>query len=149
MFVLGATPLGVYVLASCQVIALIDPYILHYWIFQRNRYWKYGRTGLSQKAIHPWFVLFLNRESGICKKFWYLSKNLKNLESLWAVFILFVTVAQSLNCVWFFGNPWTAARQALLFSTISQSLLRFMSLESVMLSNHLILCHPFLLLPSI
>ena len=45
--------------------------------------------------------------------------------------------------------PWTAAHQASLSFTISQSLLRFMSIESVMLSNHFILCHPLLLLPSI
>ena len=45
--------------------------------------------------------------------------------------------------------PWTATCQALLSSTISQSLLKFMSVESVMLSNHLILCHPLLLLPSV
>ena len=44
---------------------------------------------------------------------------------------------------------WTAARQAYLSFTISQSLLKLMSIESVMPSNHLILCHPFLLLPSI
>ena len=44
-------------------------------------------------------------------------------------------------------NPWTAAVQASLSFTISLSLLKFMSIESVMLSNHLILCHP-LLLPS-
>ena len=46
-------------------------------------------------------------------------------------------------------TPWTAACQPLLFFTISQSLLRFMSTESVMSFNHLILCHPLLLLPSI
>ena len=46
-------------------------------------------------------------------------------------------------------SPWTAACQASLSFTISQSLLKFLSLESVMLSNHLILCHPFLLLPSV
>ena len=46
-------------------------------------------------------------------------------------------------------TPWTAARQASLSFTISQSLLNFMSIESVMPSNHLILCHPLLLLPSI
>ena len=40
-------------------------------------------------------------------------------------------------------TPWTAAHQASLFFTISQSLLKFMSIETVMLSNHLILCHPF------
>ena len=56
---------------------------------------------------------------------------------------------QSLNCVWLFETPWTAAHQAYMSFTISQSLLRFMSTESVMLSNLLILCHPFLLLPSV
>ena len=47
----------------------------------------------------------------------------------------------------FFGTPWTAARQASLSFIISWSLLRLMSTESVMPSNHLILCHPLLLLP--
>ena len=46
-------------------------------------------------------------------------------------------------------NPWTAARQASLSLTISWSLPKFVSVESVMPSNHLILCHPLLLLPSI
>ena len=45
--------------------------------------------------------------------------------------------------------PWTTAHQASLFITNSQSLLKLMSIESVMPSNHLILCHPLLLLPSI
>ena len=52
---------------------------------------------------------------------------------------------QSLSCVWLFGTPWTAARQASLSITNSRSLLRFMSIESVMPSNHLILCYPLLL----
>ena len=46
-------------------------------------------------------------------------------------------------------TPWTAAHQASLSFTISQSLLKLMSIESVMPSSHLILCHPLLLLPSI
>ena len=46
-------------------------------------------------------------------------------------------------------NPWTVARQASLFSTVSWNLPKFMSTELVMLSNHLILCHPFLVLPSV
>ena len=46
-------------------------------------------------------------------------------------------------------TPWTAARQASLSITNSWSLLKLMSIESVMPSNHLILCHPFLLLPSV
>ena len=49
----------------------------------------------------------------------------------------------------FFATPWTAALQASLSFTISQSLLKLRSIESVMPSNHLILCHPLLLLPSI
>ena len=60
-----------------------------------------------------------------------------------------VAVVQSLICVLFFSTLWTATRQAPLSSTISRSLLKFMSVGSVMLSNHLIVCHPLLLLPSI
>ena len=56
---------------------------------------------------------------------------------------------QSLCCVRFFVNPWTAALHASLSITNSQSLLKLMSMESVMPSNHLILCHPLLLPPSI
>ena len=48
-----------------------------------------------------------------------------------------------------FVSPWAAAGQLSLSSTVSQSLLKLMSIESVMPSNHLILCHPLLLLPSI
>ena len=59
-----------------------------------------------------------------------------------------VTV-QSLSCVQLSATPWTAAHQAPLSFSISQSLLKFMSVELVMLSNHLILCWPLLLLPSI
>ena len=53
---------------------------------------------------------------------------------------------QSLSHVRFFVTPWTAARQASLSFTISRSLLKCMSIESVMPSNHLILCHPLLML---
>ena len=56
---------------------------------------------------------------------------------------------QSLCCVQLFETPWTAARQASLSITDSRSLLRLMSIKSVMPSNHLILCHPLLLLPSV
>ena len=59
-----------------------------------------------------------------------------------------VVVVKSLSCVQFFVTRWTATHQAPLSSTISWSLLKFKSIESVILSNHLILCHP-LLLPSI
>ena len=56
---------------------------------------------------------------------------------------------QSLSCVWLFVTPWTAARQASLSITNSQGLLKLMSIELMMPSNHLILCHLFLLPPSI
>ena len=61
----------------------------------------------------------------------------------------FIVVAvQLLSCVWLFATPCAVARQAPLSFTISWSLLKLMSIELVMLSNHLILCRP-LLLPSI
>ena len=56
---------------------------------------------------------------------------------------------QLLSHVRLFATPWTAACQASLSITNSQSLLKLMSIESVMPSSHLILCHPLLLLPSI
>ena len=62
--------------------------------------------------------------------------------------VQFSTV-QSLSCIRLFVTPWRAARQASLSNTNSQSLLKLMSIESVMPSNHLILCYPLLLLPSI
>ena len=61
----------------------------------------------------------------------------------------FVVVVQFLSHVRFFVTPWTAASQTPLSFTISWRLLRFMSIELVMLSNHLILCCPLLFLPSI
>ena len=56
---------------------------------------------------------------------------------------------QSLSCVQLFMTPWTAACQASMSFTLSWSLLKLMSIESVMASNYLILCCPFLLLPLI
>ena len=54
---------------------------------------------------------------------------------------------QSLSCVQLFVTPWTAACQTSVSITNSWSLLKLMSIELVMLSNHLILCHPLLLSP--
>ena len=63
--------------------------------------------------------------------------------------IILFSLVQSLSCVRLFVPPWTTARQASLSIINSQSLPKLMTTESVMPSNHLILCHPFLLLPSI
>ena len=65
---------------------------------------------------------------------------------LLAVAAVFV---QSLGLVWLFATQWTAARQISLSFTVSGSLLKVLSVESVMRSNHLILCLPLLLLPSV
>ena len=60
-----------------------------------------------------------------------------------------ISSVQSLSRVRLFVTPWTTAQQASLSITNSWGLLKLMSIESVMVSNHLILCHPLLLLPSI
>ena len=71
-------------------------------------------------------------------------------QPLWLyIKLLMFSSVQSLIRVRLFATPWTAAHQAFLSITNSQSLLKFMSIELVMPSNHLILCRPLLLLPSI
>ena len=67
---------------------------------------------------------------------------------IWFPYIKFSSI-QSLSCLWLFVTPWTATRQASLSITNSRSLLKLMSFESVMPSNHIILCHPLLLLLAI
>ena len=64
-------------------------------------------------------------------------------------YTMLVNSVQSLSRVWLFETPWTAACQASLSITNSWSLLKLTSIESVMPSNHLILFHPLLLLPSV
>ena len=65
------------------------------------------------------------------------------------LYLLCVVAVQYLSSVQRFVTPWIAAYQASLSFTISQSLLKLMSIELVMPSNHLVLCRPLLLLPSI
>ena len=74
-------------------------------------------------------------------------KNMCTNESLTILSV--VVVVQLLSRVLHFATPWTAAGQSALSFTISQSLLKLMSIESVIPSNHLVLCHPLLLLPSV
>ena len=75
-------------------------------------------------------------------------KVMKDIRTLGLYKFLWIFVVQLLSCVWLFAAPWTAPCQASLSFTISQSLPEFMSIESVMPSNHLIRCCS-LLLPSI
>ena len=77
----------------------------------------------------------------------YLNLHMKLTES--KLGLLQFSSVQSLSHVWLFETPWTAAHQVSLSITDSQSLLKLMSIESMMPSNHLTLCHPLLLLPSI
>ena len=76
-------------------------------------------------------------------------KNTEYSPAVPATLGLFVVVVQSLRCVQLFVIPRTAAHQDPLSCIVSWSLLKFMSIDSVMLSNHLILCCPLLFLPSI
>ena len=84
----------------------------------------------------------------------YSTKNMLNNititldEDIWLLG-LFVVAVQSLSCIQLFVTPWTEAHQASLPFTISQSLRKLISIESVMPSNHRILYCPLLLLPSI
>ena len=78
--------------------------------------------------------------------FWYTS-NQNKLNISWILESAYVV--QSLSHVRLFATPWTTAHQASLSFTLPQSLLKPMSIKLVMPSNHLILCHPLLLLPSI
>ena len=73
-------------------------------------------------------------------KNWHLALHLENIQ---------FSSVQLLSHVLLFATPWTTACQAFLSITNSQSLLKLMSIESLMPSNHLILCYPLLLLPSI
>ena len=88
------------------------------------------RPKTKDKIYFPTFILSQN-----------LSKSMKEHGKLF--------VTQLLSWVQLFAAPWTAAHQASLFFPISQNLVKFMFIESVMPSNHLILCHPLLFMPSI
>ena len=93
-------------------------------------------------------VLQLNRISHYCLVTW----GRLSACTLCVIFPLtekILVVVQSLSRVQLFAIPWTEAHQAILSFTLSWSLLKLMSIESVMLSNHLVLCCPLLLLPSI
>ena len=115
-------------------------YLLNEWLSGREKHTTYSHYSFFfflklpssfYTTILPWnIVLGWPGQKRKSMKFWLVS-------------------VQLLSHVWLFATPWTAAYQASLSITNSQSLLKLMSVESVMLSNHLILCCPLLLLPSI
>ena len=90
-------------------------------------------TERTENWIHVGFEIFSSYEAN------------DRVVRIWFQFSSF----QSLSHVWFFATPWIAACQASLSNTNSRSPPKLVCIESVMPSNHLILCHPLLLLPSI
>ena len=90
-----------------------------------------------------WFLLYNNTN----QPEFYIQQNIYIYIYIY-IFFFFFSI-QSLSCVWLFVTPWTAACQPSLSITKSRSLLKLMSIESAMSSNHLLLCRPLLLLPSI
>ena len=105
------------------------------------------------ESLQPFLELALFCYKDICNSSWklelrYINK-IETLQSNLGAYTFMtscmdiaccpVVYVQLLNCVWLFANPWTAACQASLSFTVSQNLLRFMSIEMVMPSNHVIL----------
>ena len=117
----------------------------------------YSDLTLSMMAVHrqpaispvnPLFLLYKEKHSHVNLSY-YLGLAESERDTSLKLAQLHAVVVQSLSCVWLFATPWTAAHQASLSISSSWSLLRLMSIESVMPSSHLAICHPFLLLPSI
>ena len=96
--------------------------------------------------VNAWKILD-NVSLNISVLFWF--ECIFDKQCITEYFFIYISVVQLLGCVWLSVIPWTAASQASLSFTISLSLLRLMSTELVMPSNHLILCQLLLLLPSV
>ena len=112
---------GCHCLALSPLLLYLQCQVKWHWADRSQAFhWK----GALLEADWPW--AFPRRSTG---------------EDHLVVYCLFLWL--SLSCVWLFATPWAAAHQASQSFTSSQSLFTFMSIESVMLSNHLILCCPF------
>ena len=106
-----------------------------YWLLPKYLWYFF----VSSYFFSPFsLILSYSRENTLC--IWWMT---------YASICAALYVVQLLSCVWLFLTPWIVACQSPLSSTISQSLLKFLPIELVMLFNHLTLCHPLLLLPSI
>ena len=104
--------------------------------------WK-SKRGISHINKRQWkskTLLFI--------AFWYIPESMQNFQKIFYTSVQSRSV-QSLSHFWLFLNPWTAAHQDSLSITDCWSFLKLMSIQLVMPSNNVILCHPLLLLPSI
>ena len=103
---------------------------------------------LSSHESSPLSILYISSRKNL---YWWICYCISSFYCLWCPSLIHYRFSsvQSLNRVWLFATPWIAALQASLSITNSQSSLRLTSIESVMPSSHLILCHPFFLLPPI
>ena len=101
--------------------------------------------GIYQARILEWVAISFSKGFSWSRDQTLVSCTAGGFFTVWAI----ISSVQSLSCIQLFATPWTAACQASLSITNSWSLLKLMSIESVMPSNHLILCHPPLLPPSI
>ena len=98
-----------------------------------------GHSGLYLASISPKWIHFCHSERS------FIPICIQSIIMCLSIRLLLFSCSVVLDSV----TPWTAAHQASLSFTTSQSLLKLSSIESVMPSNHLILCHPLLLLPSV
>ena len=101
---------------------------------------------LQAPVLHPCCFLYFALIPGVTLHLFFILACFTSSSLLKCTLLV---VVQSLSHIRLFAIPWTAAHQASLSFTISQSLLKLVSIESVMPSNHLIPCCPLLLLPSI
>ena len=108
--------------------------------------------GIFQGRLLEWVAISSSRRSYQSKDWTWVSCMGRQILYYWAFgegILCIVVVVQLINHVQLFETPWTAARQASLPFTVSWTLLKLISIESMMPSNHLILYCPLLLLPSI
>ena len=116
------------------------PVLWTLWNFQETKMTSWLKNIYLIRNHHYNNNIFLKKYIEICKT--NKQKNPRNIFQYAFFCLCFVLVVQSVSCVWLFAVPWTIACQASLSFTISWSLLKLMSIESTMTSNHLILCHP-------